>query len=227
MPEPSDVLSEPSDVLSEPSEMPAADLPIMDAPATGAPRTKRWSRTRWIVLGSLAALVVLLAAVLGPIGWRLINREDVSLKTPATVAGLTLDTSDEARQTTEYLRTAVAAKVALNSTVGAVYQDPASKDRKVLFFGGTNLQLSPGHRLDEALGLLNDDSGTVTSLHEVSAGPLGGVVKCGISNGDGGAMPVCGWADNASLAVALFSGRTVDDAAKLLLDLRAAIEHRG
>jgi hypothetical protein len=195
--------------------------------ATDEPPARRWTRTRILVLAGLAALLLLLGAILGPIGWRFFTREHVALTTPGKVAGLTLDTSDDARQTMDYLRTAVAAKISLTDTVGAVYQDPASKDRKVLFFGGTNLQLSPAHQLDQALTLLNDDTGTVTGLHDVAPGPLGGIAKCGTSNGDGGAMAVCGWADNGSLAVALFPGRTVDDAAKLLLDLRAGIEHRG
>ena len=205
----------------------APDLRILETPAGDGPGPRGWSRTRWIVVGSLAALAALLVSVIGTVGWRILNRESVSLTTPGTVAGLTLDTSDDAKQTADYLRTAVAAKINLSSTVGAVYLDPADKDRKVLFFGGTNLQLSPAHQLDQALGLLNDDTGTVTGLHDVPAGPLGGVMRCGSSDGEGGAMPVCGWADNVSLAVALFPGRTVDDSAKLLLDLRAGMEHRG
>jgi hypothetical protein len=202
-----------------------AELPLMDS-ATDEPPARRWTRNRILLLAGLGAIVLLLAAILGPIGYRFLTRERVSLDTPGNAAGLTLDTSDDAKQTMDYLRQAVAAKITLDSTVGAVYQDPASKDRKVLFFGGTNLQLSPAHQLDQAMTLLNDDTGSVTGMHEVPAGPLGGIAKCGTSNGDGGAMPVCGWADNGSLAVALFPGRTVDEAAKLLLDLRTAVEHR-
>ncbi|OLB81603.1 MAG: hypothetical protein AUI14_02710 [Actinobacteria bacterium 13_2_20CM_2_71_6] len=202
------------------------DLPLME-PATEEKPTPRRSRTRWIVLGALAAVLVVLAAIIGPIGWRILNEERVSLTTPANAAGLTLDTSDEAKETADYLRSTIAAKITLSSTVGAVYRDPAHQNRNVFFFGGTNLQLSPAHQLDQALGLLNDASGGVTGLHEVPAGPLGGIMKCGTSNDNGDTMSVCGWADNASLAVALFPGRTVDDAAQLLRDLRAGIEHRG
>ena len=211
--------------MSEPSD---AELSIMEpAPADVPQPRRRWSRNRWLFLGSLAAVVLLLLGILGPIGYRALTRENVSLTTPGSVAGLTLDTSDDAKQTAEYLRTAVAARVALDTTVGAVYQDPTSKDRKVLFFGGTNLDVSPAHQLDTAFGLLNDATGTVIGVHDVPAGPLGGVAKCGSSQGDGGAMPVCGWADSGSLAMALFPGRTIDDAGKLLIDLRAAMEHRG
>jgi hypothetical protein len=146
------------------------------------------------------------------------------LKPPATVAGLTLDESDNAKQTAEYLRTALAAKISLDDSVGAVYRDPASQDRDVLFFGGTQLILNPAKDLDQALTLLNDSTGTVNDLHQISPGPNGGVMKCGTSAGDGGPMSVCGWADRGSLGVALFPGRTLDQAAALIRDLRAGVE---
>jgi hypothetical protein len=122
----------------------------------------------------------------------------------------------------------MAAKIDLDKTVGAVYTDPRDAGRGVLFFGGTGLQVTPERHLDQAFTLLNDDSGTVTGLHEVSAGSLGGLMKCGTTTGtaDAGAMAVCGWADNGSLAVALFPGRTVDEASQLMRELRAGIEHR-
>src|SRR5947199_4968563 len=217
-------MSQPSDVSDD---LPLSELSAVDERVTeDEPPARRRLPTRWIVLGSLAAVVLIIVAALGVVGWRFLNREKVTLTAPANLAGLTLDTSDGAKQTVDYLRTAVAARLSLSATVGAVYQDPASSDRKVLLFGGTNVQLSPSRDLDQAFGLLNDQSGTVTELRVVPAGPLGGVAKCGTSNGDGSAMPVCGWADNGSLALALFPGRTLDDAAKLLLDLRTGVEHR-
>lgn len=202
------------------------ELPNVESTAGGELPVRRRLAVRWVVLVGLAGAVVVLLAVLGPVGWRVAHRTGITLSTPGRVAGLTLDNSADARQTMDYLRTAVAAKVSLDSTIGAVYQDPGSADRKVLFFGGTSAQLSPAKALDQALSLLNDDTGTVTGLHDVSAGPSGGVAKCGSSNGDGGAMPVCGWADNGSLAIGLFPGRTDAAAATLLLDLRAAVERR-
>ena len=90
---------------------------------------------------------------------------------------------------------------------------------------GTRLMINPGNDLDQAFAaLLNDNSGAVTGLRDVPAGPLGGVMKCGTSTGDGGSMVTCGWADRGSLVLALFPGRTVDEAAGLLRTLRGAIE---
>lgn len=207
------------------------DLPLLE-PSTGDPAgespgaspARHWISRR-VVIAALAGVVLLLAVIIG-VSWHFLNRQSVSLEPPATLAGLTLDTSDDAKNTAEYLRTAVAAKVSLDESVGVVYRDPADQGHDVLLFGGTKLLLNPGKELDQALGLLNDTSGEVTGLHEVPPGPLGGVMRCGTSTGEGGPMSVCGWADRDSLAVALFPGRTIDQAATLFRELRAGIERR-
>jgi hypothetical protein len=207
------------------------DLPLIQ-PSTDTETTGeipavpgRWlSRNRMIVLGVLAGIVVLLVLI-GAVTWHYLGKESISLKPPASVAGLTLDDSADAQQTAEFLGNAVAAKMPLDNSVGAVYHDPAGKDRDVLFFGGTKLFLNPSKDLDQALSLLNDSSGAVTGLRDVPAGALGGVMRCGTSTGDGGPMIVCGWADRGSLGIGLFPGRTLDQAAQLLRDLRAATEH--
>jgi hypothetical protein len=207
-----------------------SDLPLVDEAlsdeAPSAPARRR--RTRWITLAVLGALFLVAVAVFGPLGWHLIAGRGTTLSTPATLAGLTLDKASDANQTADYLRTAVAADTSLDSSVGAVYRDPAAKDRSVLFFGGTASIDSPAEQLDRTLtALLTDQSGDASDLHALPAGSLGGVLKCGTSAGEGGPMAVCGWADNGSLAVALFPGRTVDSAADLLRQMRSGIQHRG
>jgi hypothetical protein len=203
----------------------AADDGAADGGATEAPPRPGLLRNRRILLGVLAGIVVLLIVAIG-LAWRFLQQDSISLGTPAAIGNLTLDDSGDAKQTAEYLRTAVAARIALDQSVGAVYKDPVSTSHDVLFFGGTHLMLNPSKDLDQAIiGLLSDSSGEVTGLHEVPAGPLGGVMKCGTSNGDGGAMAVCGWADRGSLGVALFPGRTLDESAELLRTLRGQVEH--
>ena len=202
------------------------DLPLME-PSTGqspeSPPARR-PRRLGLIIGILAGIVVLLVIV-GAVTWHFVSQDSISLKPPAAAAGLTRDDSDNARTAADYLRDAVAAKIGLVDSVGAVYGDPADKDRDVLLFGGTRLMINPGNDLDQAFAaLLNDNSGAVTGLRDVPAGPLGGVMKCGTSTGDGGSMVTCGWADRGSLVLALFPGRTVDEAAGLLRTLRGAIE---
>ena len=188
-----------------------------------AERTPR-SRTRTIVLSSLLAVGLAGASVLGYAGWRISSQKDATLTVPTTVAGLTVDTSEEGRSTGEYLQTALSADVDLDHAVGAVFSDASGKD--VLFFGGTTLFWTPEDDLDTAFGLVSDDQGAVTGLHEVPAGELGGTMKCGTTKSDGADLPVCGWADHGSLALAMFPGRTVEESAKLLGDIRTAAQQR-
>lgn len=189
-------------------------------PEEKAPR----SRTRTIVLSSLLAVGLAGASVLGYSGWRISSQKDATLSIPATVAGLKVDASDEGRTTADYLQAALSADVALDRAVGAVFTDGSSND--VLFFGGTTLFWTPEQDLKTAFGLVSDEQGAVTDLHDVEAGPLGGTMKCGSTKADGADMPVCGWADHGSLALALFPGRTVDDSAKLLIEIRSAAQTR-
>src|ERR1044071_3200479 len=79
------------------------------------------SRTKKIVLSSLLAVGLAGAAVLGYTGWRISSQKDATITAPDSVGNLTVDTSDNGVQSAEYLRTALAAEVDLDETVGAVY----------------------------------------------------------------------------------------------------------
>ncbi|PRY24101.1 hypothetical protein [Pseudosporangium ferrugineum] len=209
--------AEPVEIAAEPF---ALTEPAEDTTEEKAPR----SRTKTIVLGSLLAVTLAGTAVIGYAGWRISSQKDATLTTPPQIGALKLDTSDNGKSTGDYLETALSAEVDLDEAVGAVYADAAGNN--VLFFGGTTLIWTPENDLDTAFELVSDDQGAVTGVHDVSAGPLGGTMKCGTTKSDGTDMPVCGWADHGSLALAMFPGRTQDDSAKLMLELRAATQKR-
>ncbi|HEY3007847.1 MAG TPA: hypothetical protein VGJ63_07240 [Micromonosporaceae bacterium] len=198
----------------------ADDVPALEP----APR----SRVRMVVLAALLVVGLVGAAILGTAGWRVVREKDARLSTPEEVAGMRRDRTTQAQETAEYLRAALAAGVNLDSSVGAVYEDPAARDRSVLFFGGTGLLLSPGRKLDTVFRLLADENGGVAGIREVPAGRLGGVMRCGrtATPDDGGDMAVCGWADHGSVAAALFENRSTDDSARLLRSIRAAVQTR-
>ena len=209
---------------SAPVEIADDPFPLTESadqePAERAPR----SRTRTIVLSSLLAVGLAGASVLGYVGWRISSQKDATLTVPATVAELSVDTSEEGRSTADYLQTALSADVDLDRAVGAVFTDGSGKN--VLFFGGTTLFWTPADDLKTAFGLVSDDQGAVTDLHDVPAGDLGGTMKCGTTKADGADMPVCGWADHGSLALAMFPGRSVEESAKLLVTIRSAAQKR-
>ncbi|MCM0677087.1 hypothetical protein NCC78_20685 [Micromonospora phytophila] len=212
--------SEPIDLTEEPIQLSNRDPG--EAPDRRAARSRRL-RLAW----ATAALVGLAGtAVLGTFGWRVAQQKDTELSTPAQVAGLSRDDSDRARSTADYLRSGFAADIELDRSFGTVYRDPADERRSVLVFGGATLLWQPERDLDSLFGLLTDETGKVTGLREVPAGRLGGVMKCGTTSGDGGDFAVCGWADHGSVVMAMFPGRSVDDAGELFRKLRDGIQTR-
>ncbi|MER5337244.1 hypothetical protein [Micromonospora sp. NPDC002717] len=209
--------SEPIDLTDEPIELSNRD------PEHATGRRSRRRRVAWAV----AALVGLAgAATLGTAGWRVVQQKDADLTTPDRVAGLVRDDSERARSTSDYLRSGFAADIDLDGSFGTVYRDPADDKRSVLVFGGTTLLWQPERDLDSLFGLLTDETGKVTGLREVPAGRLGGVMKCGTTSGDGGDFAVCGWADHGSVVMAMFPGRSVDDAGGLFREMREEIQTR-
>lgn len=178
------------------------------------------------MLGAAAVAALAAAAVIGPDEWRVFQQRNTRLVPPQETAGLRLDNSPEAQSTADYLRTALAAGMDLRSTVSAVYADPANPSRSIIFVGGTATLRTPEADLDRLFELVTDETSRVAGARVVPAGPLGGVMKCGTSAGGGGELSVCGWADNGSVAVAMFPGRTVDDSAELLRTMRGDIEKR-
>ena len=186
----------------------------------GKPR----SRVRTIVLGSLVATALAGAGTLGYAGWQVISQKDETLTTPAQIGTLTLNQSDDGKQTADYLQTALSAEVTLDKAVGAVYSDGGSGG--VLFFGGTATIWSPEKSLDAAFNLISDKQGAVTGLHKVDPGRFGGTMKCGTTKSDDGELSVCGWADHGSLALAMFPSRSEAASATLLRQIRDATQTR-
>ena len=191
------------------------------------PAPGRRTATRRVMLGSLVVAGVIAAGVLGVAGLRIMSQKDATLAVPDRVGGFTRDDSGQAADAADYLRTALAADIDLDQTVGAVYSDPADADRSILFFGGTALLFTPERELDGMFDMLGDETGSVTGVQEVPAGDLGGVMKCGSVTAPEGNMAVCGWADHGSVAVAMFPGRIIHESAPLMRDLRDRIQTRG
>lgn len=233
---------EPIEIQQEPFHLVDGDDP---EDSETAPLTPARRRTRTIVLASLLAVGVAGVGALGWFYWQIHSQRDVTLSLPATIGELTLDSSADAETTADYLQTALSAEVDLDSTAGGVYSGAADKD--VLFFGGTTLIWSPDKDLTTSFDLFADDQGSVTGLHDVDAGPLGGSMKCGTTTssaqnstptstttGDGTEvappvdqeMAVCGWADHGSLALAMFPGRSESEAAPLMRQIRDSIQTR-
>jgi hypothetical protein len=212
-------------VSGEPIELASTPFSLTGSPEAAeddepGPR----SPVRRVLLIALLVIAVAGAAVLGYSAWQIFSQKDATLTAPPQLNGLHMDTTQDGKDTADYLQTALAAEIDLDKPVGAVYTD--GSDRDVLFFGGTGLIWSPGKDLASAFAMISDDQGAVTNRHDVPAGKLGGTMQCGTTKTDAGSIPVCGWADHGALAVAMFPNRTEQDAAKLILQLRDATQTR-
>lgn len=205
----------------------AAAGALAGAGALAAPAgRKRSTRTRLIVLGVVLLVALAVLATVGTTGVRILSQKDTTLNPPDSVAGLTRDSSANAAETSEYLRTALAAGIDLDTSFAAVYGDPTDLDRTVFFFGGTALLFSPERELDEVLTLLSDQRSDTSATREVPAGELDGVMKCGTITMPEGTMSACGWADHGSVGLAMFPEREVPAAAELMRQLREATQTR-
>jgi hypothetical protein len=225
-PEPSPV-SEPSP-LSEPAPIEIDAGPFQLGEATEDERTHEAANRRKLRTVLMAGLLVVAlggAGTLAYVGWQVNTQRHTTLSVPATIGSLTLDDSEDATATADYLRSAISAEITMDKAVGAVYT--TNDDKNVLFFGGTRLLWSPDNELESAFTLLGDEEGTVTGIEDVDAGELGGTMQCGVTKSDGTDLQVCGWADHGSLAVAMFLDRTATEAAGLMKDIRNATQTRG
>jgi hypothetical protein len=203
-----------------PIDIGPVDLAEQPAEEPSRPRSK----LRLILLTAVLAVALTGAVVLGWTAWQVASQKDATLAAPTQIGTLRLDESEDGRSTADYLQTALSAEVDLDKAVGAVYIDEAGKN--VLFFGGTTLLWTPEADLDTAFDLIADNEGAVTDLRGVPAGSLGGTMKCGTTKSQDGDLAVCGWADHGSLALAMFPGRPIAEAAPLLIQIREATQSR-
>jgi hypothetical protein len=191
------------------------------------------SRTRRAVWISVAG-ILLIATTSFLVARHFVGRTQTGPKTPQHVAGLTLDTSADAKSTAEYLRNAFAAGADMTTSVGAVYTDggttPAADAHSVIFVGGT-AKGSDTVLLTRMLDQLDDSTDGITGLAGEAPGPLGGLMKCGLTTDTakqdtttGGGMAVCAFADSGEVGIALFPNRGVTEAADLMRRIRAGVE---
>jgi hypothetical protein len=191
-----------------------------------SPRNRR---VMWI---SVAAVVVLAAASI-PIGLHFLRHSNAGLHTPTHVAGLTLDTSSDAKSTTDYLSSAVAAGMNLDTSVAAVYTPggpTAQADaHSVIFIGGT-VKGSDATLLSQVLAQMADSTDGIGTMVTEDPGSLGGLMKCGLTtdtstqdSGTADEMAICAFAGGNEVGVALFPNRTVLQAAPLMRQIRAAV----
>jgi len=211
--------------LLEPAGDEPAGSDLSAREEAGTRRGTRFRLVRNVLLAVLLATMVVVGVLFGPTAWQLLREKNTTIVTPPQVVGLTRD--DAADQAgLDYLRSGMSAGTPVDHTVAAVYSPPGDRAHNVLFIGGTGLMLHPDRALDSMFGLVNDQTDGVETVRSEPPGPLGGILRCGTTRIDADTVAVCGWADHGSIAVAMFAGRGVDEAADMLLHMRAAMQRR-
>ncbi|MEU0560967.1 hypothetical protein [Dactylosporangium sp. NPDC006015] len=181
-----------------------------------------------IVCGALAGVALLGSAVVyGPTVWRVTQQSDTKVSTPTQIGSYTLFSTDEAAQASEYVRDAIVTEVSLDDSLGAIYREPnGSETRTVILVAGTGRIWKPERSLDGAFKAVAGADTAIRGVHDVDAGDLGGVARCGEIDDKDGVIAVCGWADNGSLGVVVLPGSKAADAEKALSTIRPAVEKR-
>lgn len=203
--------------------MPWPQQPVVFYPPALRPRRRRWP---W-VLGTFVLITVLCCGCC--LAWLRPYAEQypATATLPAQAAGLAKRDDATAAATTTTLEAMVRSRYWLaEDTFAAVYAEPGTGRRQVIIFGTTLLLLDPEKdlriRFTEMTGEMN-----LTDIRTVDAGPAGGHQRCADGQRDGEPVAVCGWADHGSIAIGIFSERTVEESAELLRQLRAEIITRG
>jgi hypothetical protein len=205
---------------------PESRRPRRRHPVTADER-RRGRRAVWISLGAIAVVV---AGALLAIGFAL-RPTPGHVHTPTNVAGFSRDDQSNAKSTADYLQTAIAAGLNLDSSVGAVYANGTGDAHSVIFAGGTTSSGSDSARLSALIGMLDDGTDGVANVTHEPAGQLGGQVECALTTDSNVAdasspqpMAVCGWADRDTVGLALFPNRSIADASNLFRQMRPALE---
>lgn len=157
----------------------------------------------------------------------ILDEYPAKVTTGPSIAGFDQSTNPELVSLSQQMNTEFKAGSELDSTAVGVYHKAGDEEQKVIMVvAGSALLLRPQTELQTAFASMSTGGLTVTSMHSIDPGELGGYAKCGTSVTGGVKLAVCGWADHGSLGMIMFFDRGVTEAEKLLRDFRREIQTR-
>ena len=187
------------------------------------PRRRRWP---W-VLGMFALITVWCCGCC--LAWLRPYAEQypATAALPPQAAGLAKRDDSTATATATALEVMVRSRYWLaEDTFAAVYAEPQTGRRQVIIFGATLLLFDPEKDLRTRFNELTGEL-SLTDIRTVDAGPAGGHQRRADGRRDGQPVAVCGWADHGSIAIGIFSERTVGGERGAAAATPAAIITRG
>ena len=225
MPDP----TKPLPPATDPWEGRAAVPRPFEEPATGhsgpqvifveVARKRRWP---W-VLGILGLLMLLCCGLCGAIVSPLFGEYPSSVATtPADVDGLKRDDNVIVQLVTAEANFHLRASPYVDGSFVERFEDPKSKDRGVIAFGGTGLIWDPEKTLADTIKGAGQNLRNVTSF---PPGKWGGLLKCGDGkDNEGKDVVMCAWIDHGSMGIGVFYGkRSMQDSARFMRALREAV----
>lgn len=149
----------------------------------------------------------------------------IRLVAPKSLGGRARSTEPELKSLADELVKDLKAKVSSgNSTIGAFYGSFEDEDI-VMVAGASGLVLDPKQELAATVKALASDL-NVREMSTISAGPLGGVAKCGDGSASEIKLGVCAWADRGSVGMIVMFSESAGTARSNFADIRAEIEKR-
>ncbi len=184
-----------------------------------------------MTLGVLAGLVVVAATLVAVVGVPILREYPATVSAPDAVSGLEKVKRPDLQRQADKLSADLKSEVGADTAVAAFYSPAGDLGHLVVVASATTLILNPDVQLEEAFTSAAGSDMTVTGVRAVSAGKLGGSVRCGSGTvqNDASNVPVgvCGWADHGSVGVGVFFNRSATDSAALFNQVREGVLRRG
>ncbi|WP_018253474.1 hypothetical protein [Salinispora mooreana] len=149
----------------------------------------------------------------------------IRLVAPKSLDGRSRSTDSELKALADELVEELEAKVSSgNSTVGAFYGSFEDEDI-IMVAAASGFVLNPTQELDATVKALASDL-NVRKVSTISAGPLGGVAKCGDGSSSNIPLGVCAWADEGSVGMIVMFSASASTARSSFVEIRAEVEQR-
>jgi hypothetical protein len=145
-----------------------------------------------------------------------------SVRTEATVPGLTRLNDAASKKAAEQLQTSLTSDHLDESGFTVAYHDASDSRQRVLVFGATRFITNPSRDLDASLRKLGTKI-QIQNIRDVDPGVFGGEQRCAAARLDGRAATACGWSDHGVIAIAVFQGKQLDAASSAMQNIRGSI----
>jgi hypothetical protein len=148
-----------------------------------------------------------------------------SVDVEATVPGLTRTTDAGAKKAAVDLQKSLTSDHLDESGFTVTYTDASNKSLRVIVGGATRFITDPGRDLEASIRKL-PAAMQVGDVRDIDPGPFGGEQRCAAARFDGRSATVCGWADHGVIALAVFPGKSLEQAGTLTHTIRGSIVRR-